>query len=227
VWAYSVVNIVKQEACNLFCQKPRLAHAEGRREFAPLGRSIAHRIPKGGTAQNFLPIRAIASLRVLRYPKPWQLFLTLEKLMRKFLGLVVFMATAALVVGNEDKKPSLDGTYVMVAIEMKGEKIPDETLKKLPEEDRTITIKGDKLIRMGKNKEPIELKIDASKTPAEIDTKETKGDKPEMSYGIYKLEGDTLTICLVEDGKAADRPKEFKTMKDSKLVMLILKKKEK
>ncbi len=146
--------------------------------------------------------------------------------MRKLLGLMVVLAISTVVV-SEDKKPSLDGTYVIVAIEKNGEKLPDESLRKTPEEDRTFTIKGDKLIRMGKNKEPIELKIDASKTPAEIDMKETKGDKPELSYGIYKLEGDTLTICGVEDSKPEDRPKEFKTSKDSKALLLIMKKKDK
>lgn len=162
-----------------------------------------------------------------RSPLPLTLAsLILEKPMRKLLGLMVVLAISTVVV-SEDKKPSLDGTYVIVAIEKNGEKLPDESLRKTPEEDRTFTIKGDKLIRMGKNKEPIELKIDASKTPAEIDMKETKGDKPELSYGIYKLEGDTLTICGVEDSKPEDRPKEFKTSKDSKALLLIMKKKDK
>jgi hypothetical protein len=42
-------------------------------------------------------------------------------------------------------------------------------------------------------------------------------------YGIYRLEGDTLTVCLAEPN--AERPKEFKTSEESKTTMLTLKKK--
>jgi len=143
---------------------------------------------------------------------------------------LLLVATTTTVTGNEDKKlvPPLDGSYVVVAIEKGGEKIPREKLKDPAEENQTIVIKGNKLIpTKNSTREPLELKLDPSKTPAEIDTKETKGDNPETSYGIYKLEGDTLIICIVQDCKPSDRPKEFKTSKDSKAILLTLKKKDK
>jgi uncharacterized protein (TIGR03067 family) len=149
--------------------------------------------------------------------------------MRCAMGLVLLLvATTTTLAGKEDKKLSLDGTYVLFSVEQGGMKVPDEILKKQSEEDRTIVIKGDKITQPNKkDKAPLEIKLDATKTPAEIDTKETKGDKPETSFGIYKIEGDTLTICMVEDGKVSDRPKEFKTSKDSKAILLTLKKKDK
>ena len=51
---------------------------------------------------------------------------------------------------------------------------------------------------------------------------EDAGGKGETTVGIYKVEGDTLTICMVESDKEADRPKEFKTSKDSKAMILTL-----
>ena len=53
---------------------------------------------------------------------------------------------------------------------------------------------------------------------------ETKGNgKAETTYGIYKLEGETLTICGEIEGKLEDRPKEFKS--GAKNVIMTLKKK--
>ena len=45
-------------------------------------------------------------------------------------------------------------------------------------------------------------------------------------YGIFKVEGDKLTICMIESDKAADRPKEFKTSKEGKAISMILEKKK-
>jgi uncharacterized protein (TIGR03067 family) len=136
-------------------------------------------------------------------------------------------AAALLLVGSgfAADEGKLDGTYVLVGIEAGGEKIPEDFISKQPEAERTITIKGDKAISMKKGKEDIAtLKIDASKKPGQITITSKKGDKDEVVVGIYKVEGDVLTICAVESEKDSDRPTEFKTSKDSKTMMLTLKK---
>ena len=149
--------------------------------------------------------------------------------MRFAIGMaVVFAAGVALAQDAKDGKKAakLEGTYVIVSLEMGGEKIPDELFSKAPEADRTIRITADKLISSKKGKDDsVAYKVDASKSPAHITTTEAKGGKTETSYGIYKLDGDTLTICMVESEKAEDRPKEFKSAKDSKVMILTLKKK--
>jgi uncharacterized protein (TIGR03067 family) len=67
-------------------------------------------------------------------------------------------------------------------------------------------------------------KLNADKTPAEIDLTETEGGKTKTMYGIYKLDGDLLTICLSDSGKPEDRPKEFKADADGKAMVMVLKK---
>ena len=150
--------------------------------------------------------------------------------MRHAFGIVVVLTAAVAFAQDkkDDKKPAkLDGKYLITAMEFGGEKIPADFLEKAPEAERTIVIKGDQIIATkGGKEDPATIKLDASKTPAHITFTSKKDGKEETIYGIYKLDGDTLTICAVE-GKEADRPKEFKTEKGSMAMMLTLKKKDK
>jgi len=151
--------------------------------------------------------------------------------MRAAFGMVVVL-TASIGFADDkkdDKKPAkLDGKYLITAVEIGGEKFPDDLITKGSDAERTIVIKGDQIIASkGGKDDPATIKLDASKTPAHIDVTSKKGDgKDEKMYGIYKLDGDTLTICMVE-GKPEDRPKEFKTEKGGMAIMLTLKKKDK
>jgi hypothetical protein len=45
-------------------------------------------------------------------------------------------------------------------------------------------------------------------------------------HGIYKLDGDTLTICAVE-GDGNDRPTEFSTKEGDKNRLVVLKREKK
>jgi uncharacterized protein (TIGR03067 family) len=66
-------------------------------------------------------------------------------------------------------------------------------------------------------------KLDVTKTPHEIDLVATReGGADERMYGIFKYEGDTLTICYAH--KATDRPKEFKATADGKMTLVVFKK---
>jgi uncharacterized protein (TIGR03067 family) len=60
--------------------------------------------------------------------------------------------------------------------------------------------------------------IDAKKDPATIDLNpKMKGERKEL--GILRIEGDVLTVCVVEEGDGP-RPTEFKSPADSKVVLL-------
>ncbi len=151
--------------------------------------------------------------------------------MRRVAGLCMTVAVLALTVGSvtgrEDKKPSLEGTYVIIGLEVGGKALPEADIAKTAEADRTIKITADKMVanRAGKE-DSTSYKIDASKTPHEIDTIGKSPDgKAETSYGIYKIDGDKLIICVVDSEKATDRPKEFKTTADGKAMLMTLKKK--
>jgi uncharacterized protein (TIGR03067 family) len=145
--------------------------------------------------------------------------------MRALFAVGLGVAVAAAVGAQDKKDEKLDGTWLIVGMEKAGEKLPDELFKKAPEKDRTVKIAGDKLIAMkGDKEDSLSVKFDPTKTPKQVTSTEAKpGGKTETTVGIYKLEGDTLTFCMVESEKEADRPKEFKTGKDSKAMILVLK----
>ena len=104
---------------------------------------------------------------------------------------------------NELKK--LEGTWVMVAGEEKGEKVPEKRLK-----IATMTIVGDKhTVKVGEESFVGTHKLDPTKNPKEIDSL----NQGKAMFGIYKLEKGEFTVCFAPPGK--ERPKEFTTKSGS------------
>lgn len=67
-------------------------------------------------------------------------------------------------------------------------------------------------------------KVDSTKDPKRIDLRYEEGyDKGTVLYGIYKLDGDTLTICASES--ADSRPKDFTSKTGSKRELRVYKRK--
>ena len=155
--------------------------------------------------------------------------------MRRTFGIGMAVAALALAAGCGKKPgtapepppapPSLAGGWTLIGLETAKGKDPD--VAKEPAEERKIQATADKMTptkKGGKPDEPFSYKLDATKTPHEIDMTKTRNGKAETMYGIYKLEGDILTICGVESANPADRPKEFKIGPDGKEIILTLKK---
>jgi uncharacterized protein (TIGR03067 family) len=109
---------------------------------------------------------------------------------------------------------------VVKFIDHSGEAAPAEEIK-----DFTFEFKGDVVIqRKDKQDEGRRGKytVDVSKNPKWMNI-----DFGKVSEGIYKLEGDELSLCVVagmRGGKVAPRPTEFKASKDPPYSLFVLKK---
>jgi uncharacterized protein (TIGR03067 family) len=136
---------------------------------------------------------------------PWVMVMTV--------GLLVAADAPDDAVKKEQGK--LQGTWSPVAQEVNGERLEKDKLKK-----HTLIFDGDKLtIKEEAKSREHSFKLDPSKAPKTIDITDKQGDA--TGHGIYKLEGDTLTIAIAKP--QFDRPAEFTTKKDSSHVMIVLK----
>ena len=116
----------------------------------------------------------------------------------------------------------LEGTYGMVSGEVKGEKLPEKTIK-----SAKLVIEGDKhTVNVGEDTIIGTHKLDPTKKPKEIDAMDTEGpNKGTTTLGIYKLEKGEFTVCFAPPGK--DRPTEFSTKSGTGELLHVWKKTEK
>ena len=117
-----------------------------------------------------------------------------------------------------DDLDRLQGTWHIVSLETDGRKMAPATFGA-----STIALKGKKFVTasMGAEYEGT-IELDAAKRPKQFTLKFTKGpEKGQASLGLYKLSGDTWTICLTTG--EASRPKKFRTTAGSGLALQTLK----
>ena len=138
----------------------------------------------------------------------------------KFAGMLVPVAvTVAVVLGppcasggkkGPDRKAleKLQGEWVLVSAVRKGRALDERDIK----DTTSLVFQGAKVtVRfLGGDAGTAAIKLDPGKRPAQIDvTPDVGPNKGLIHKGIYKIEGDTLTLCHGVGG--GPRPSEFKS----------------
>ncbi len=119
----------------------------------------------------------------------------------------------------KDPAEELQGGWSMVLLFASGEETPAGEAK-----GSELVVQDDVYrSKLGATAEAATFKIDATKSPKAIDFTFTSGfSKGKTIKGIYKLEGDDLTICRGLSPEAA-RPEEFAAPLDSGLLLVVWK----
>ncbi len=116
---------------------------------------------------------------------------------------------------SEKELEKIQGEWTMVSLEERGRKSPDENVRLMK-----LTVKGDQWIvsrQGGAGERKDTIKIDPSQNPGILDL---TGPAGFTSLGIYKLEGDTLTLCRTIERGDIDRPREFKTTSEEGILVI-------
>ena len=138
------------------------------------------------------------------------------------------LLTAALLMAADKKsdRDSFQGNWKLTSAETGNGKEPADEV-----ESATLLIKDDKMtfsmtVNNERKSQELIFKLDEAKSPRQIDITEGQaGDVGAVHLGIYKLEGDTLTIC--KSHPPADRPADFTTKPGEKWPMIIVLKRQK
>lgn len=109
----------------------------------------------------------------------------------------------------------LEGEWTMVLMEQKGTKVMADGANRF-----RLSVKGDQwtVVSLRGQETRMTFQIDPSQNPPTIDLILKSGDQEAVSRGIYRLEGDTLTVCRTAGD--AERPKEFKTTAESGVLVV-------
>jgi uncharacterized protein (TIGR03067 family) len=133
-------------------------------------------------------------------------------------GGIGLLSAAAQKEGADQKElEKFQGKWVPVSTTIDGNALDEDEIK-----NRSLVYKGEKITFLYKDKErgTASVKIDPSKSPAQIDTTFGSGPgKGATLKGIYKFDGDMLTICNCGPGK--DRPTEFASKPGSGTLLFV------
>jgi uncharacterized protein (TIGR03067 family) len=141
--------------------------------------------------------------------------------MRILLTLAALLGLSGLAAAADDKDAlaKLQGNWSLVRHDVQGAPLAEEKIKQFGL-DR-MSIKGQMFMR---GKQTGTLKVDASKSPMQLDMMVVAGAfQGKTLVCIYSIEGDTLTICQSLPAKT-DRPSEFKSAQGSQTILSVYKK---
>jgi len=122
--------------------------------------------------------------------------------------------------GTKQEMEKFQGTWSVASVEVDGKPIREKLRKQL-----TMTFAGNKYTLKIGDDVVVEgtFKLDPSKNPKTIDEAETSGpNKGSVSLGIYKWDGDDLTICFGANNDK-NRPTKFSSERGTKHELVSLK----
>jgi uncharacterized protein (TIGR03067 family) len=134
---------------------------------------------------------------------------------------VLLVASIGFLAVDDTKKDDADaikGKWVAVSIKQGGNAAPDEVVKsfKMSFDGKTYTNSA------GDQSEEGGYSLDSTKSPKTIDFDiKTGDDKGKKQLGLYKLDGDKLTIVASQAG-SPDRPKSLEPEANSPEVLIVL-----
>jgi uncharacterized protein (TIGR03067 family) len=132
------------------------------------------------------------------------------------------LAFGVLALATADDKNPLEGKWVIESLTRDGK---DESAKYKGATRVNTGGKYSMVPPAGSTAKPAEgtFTVDAGKMPPTVDMKPGSGQyEGKTLAGIYKLDGDTLTIAFAEPGK--DRPTAFESKPGSGVVLVVHKK---
>jgi uncharacterized protein (TIGR03067 family) len=126
---------------------------------------------------------------------------------------------------KEDAKKDqekMQGTWKVEKLMRDGMEAPADIREKM-----TVTITGNKMsIKIGEGAEESEFTLDPSTKPAHFDFKLiSMKEDTKTRYGLYKFDGESLTLCWTRGG--GERPKDFESKPGSLSALFALKKEKK
>ena len=143
----------------------------------------------------------------------------------RFQILGLMFASALWIVGADDPKDAakkeydkFEGTWKMESFTVDGKPTPIENFAEF-----RMTLKGESFTTVSaEGKTNGTYKVDPSKSPKTIDITFTGGPLDGVTMlGVYKLEGDTYTVCLPAGG-SKERAKELDSKPGSGRVLEVL-----
>jgi uncharacterized protein (TIGR03067 family) len=135
----------------------------------------------------------------------------------KWSALVLVAVAGTLAAAEDPNKKALEdlqGTWQLQRMTRGGQEAPADVVKGM-----RLVIAGNKMTPYeGDRAQPTAtIAVDANKKPATIDLKQER----EAVQGIYRLEGDTLTICAGTPGTG--RPTDFASKAGTPTGLIVLK----
>ena len=132
-------------------------------------------------------------------------------------GLVLFAGPLLAEDESEKDLKKMAGNWAAVSMQLNGKKHPEATIKAI-----RLTIAGDKYNTVvGDEKDEGTLKIDATKTPKEMDITPSQGEnKGKVILCIYELKGNELKVSYAFNG--TPRATDFKPGEDGKSVIMLI-----